>query len=228
MPDPVIISAAVEGLVDEAVVRTLIVHAGAQVGSVYGKSGKPALRDRINGYNSAARHAPWLVLVDLNGDADCAPPLRQDWLPAPAPGLCFRVAIRQVEAWLMADAEALASYLAVAQGRIPGDPEGVPNAKTEMVNIARRSRRRAIRQDMVPREGSGRPVGPAYTSRLIEYAETHWRPAVAARHTESLRRAIACLRRLIEERSPENTGEPISNEGLPMTAPKAPKDRGRP
>jgi hypothetical protein len=197
MPNPVVISAAVEGIVDEAVVRRLIATAGGQPGPVYGKNGKPALEAKINGFNNAAKHAPWVVLVDLNGEEECAPPLRQRWLPAPAPLLCFRVAVRQVEAWLIADGEALASYLGVARGRMPNDPEALPNAKDSMVNLARRSRRAAIRHDMVPRQASGRSVGPAYTSRLIEYAETRWRPGVAARRSESLRRAITCLEGLV-------------------------------
>ena len=74
---PVTISAAVEGDVDEAVARRLIVGAGAQPGSIYGKHGKAALRTRIDGYNRAAQHAPWLVLVDLDSDAACAPVLRR-------------------------------------------------------------------------------------------------------------------------------------------------------
>jgi hypothetical protein len=36
-----------------------------------------------------------------------------------------------------------------------------------VVELARYSRRRDIREDMVPRPGSGRSVGAAYTSRLI-------------------------------------------------------------
>ena len=198
MSNPVVISAAVEGLVDEAVVRKVIAHAGGEAGPVYGKNGKPALRRQIQGYNNAARHSPWLVLVDLNTDADCAPPMRESWLTDPAPLLCFRVAVRQVEAWLMADRESLASYLGVAQATIPQDPETLPNAKATMVNLARRSRRRVIREDMVPREQSRRPVGPAYASRLIEYVQTKWRPEPAAARSESLRRAIDCLRRLTE------------------------------
>lgn len=197
MPEPTYISAAVEGIVDEAVVRRLIMHAGGIPGSVYGKAGKAALRDRIRSYNHAARHAPWFVLVDLNGDADCAPPLRQAWLPSPAPRLCFRIAVRQVEAWLMADREALASYLSIAPSHVPAGSEAIPNAKVVMVNLARRSRRRDVRTDMVPREGSGRSTGPAYASRLIEFVEGPWRPGEAARSAESLRRAIACLERLI-------------------------------
>ena len=67
-----------------------------------------------------------------------------------------------------------------------------------MVELARRSRRRDIRDDMVPRERSGRSVGPAYPSRLIEYVESPWRPEAAARQADSLRRAIACLQRLAD------------------------------
>jgi hypothetical protein len=198
MPRTVVISAAVEGLVDEAVVRKLITSAGGQVGTVYGKQGKNHLREKINGYNNAARHAPWVVLVDLNSEEDCAPLLRERWVPQPAPFLCFRVAVRQVEAWLMADAETLAQYLDVPQHAIPPDPEKLPNAKTEMVNLARRSRCKDIRADMVPREGSGRVVGPAYASRLIEYVQTAWRPREAAQRADSLRRALACIKQLIK------------------------------
>ena len=42
----------------------------------------------------------------------------------------------------------------------------------------------------------GRTEGPAYTSRLIEYATDRWRPDIAARRAEGLRRAVACLQRL--------------------------------
>ena len=201
MPVLLTISAAVEGDVDEAVVRKLIQRAGAEPGTVYGKNGKAALKARINGYNNAARHAPWLLLVDLDRDADCAPPLRREWLPNPAPRLCFRIAVRQVEAWLMADANALADHLGVAPSAIAGAPEVLENPKAEMVNLARRSRRKDVRTDMVPREGSARAVGPAYTSRLIEYVETRWRAQVAAGRSDSLRRAMACLERLVADAS---------------------------
>lgn len=195
----VVVFAAVEGIVDEAVVRKLIVHAGARPGTIYGKNGKAFLRKQINGYNNAARYSPWVVLVDLDRDAECAPPLCGEWIPDPAHHLCFRVAVREIEAWLMADAETLASFLSVARSRLAVDPEQILEPKIEMVNLARHSRRREIREDMVPRERSGRQVGPAYASRLMEYVETRWRPEVAAQGAESLRRAIDCLRRLIQE-----------------------------
>jgi hypothetical protein len=199
MAASVIISAAVEGIVDETVVRRLIVEAGGHPGSVYGKNGKTYLRRQIQGYNNAAKHSLWMVLVDLDRDAECAPPFCKEWVSVPAPYLCFRVAVREVEAWLMADTDSLASFLSVARSRIPADPEQLSDPKTEMVNLARRSRRRAIRIDMVPREQSGRSVGPAYASRLIEYVQTTWRPQVAIERADSLGRAIACLQQMIEK-----------------------------
>lgn len=196
MPGGVVISAAVEGIVDESVIRRLVTNAGAIPGSIYGKNGKQDIQLRIQGYNSAARRTPWIVLVDLDNDAHCAPTLHATWLPSPAPLMCFRVAVRQVEAWLLADRERIAFFFSVASDRIPADPESLTNAKETLVELARKSRNRKIREDMVPRIGSGRVVGPAYSSRVIEFASRHWRPDVACLHAESLSRAVKCLRLL--------------------------------
>lgn len=195
---PPILSAAVEGSVDEAVVRLLIEHVGGRPGTVYGRRGKAYLHQRIHGFNQAARHAPWVVLVDLDASANCAVELRQEWLPSPSPGLCFRVVVRAVEAWLMADADNLARYLGIARSRIARDPESVERPKQTLVNLARRSPRRNIRQDMVPRPTSGRLEGPAYSSRVTEFATSRWRPEVAAQHSDSLYRAIRCIRQLVK------------------------------
>lgn len=189
-----VLTAAVEGLVDEAVVRRLATHVGMEIGPVYGKNGKDHLRQRIAGYNKAARISPWIVLVDLNHEAECAPPLRGAWLPQPAPTMCFRVAVREVESWLIADRGRLARFLRVPIARVPTAPETIEDPKGAMVELAARSRRRDVREDMVPRPGSGRPIGPAYASRLIEFVGTHWDPEVAARSSDSLRRCLVRLR----------------------------------
>jgi len=197
MAHPIVIHAAVEGLVDEAVARRLLEAAGASAGDVHGRNGKAWLHQKLRAYNEAARYGPWLILVDLDQDAECAPPLRRQWLPNAAPRMCFRIAVHAVEAWLMADAASLASFLRVPAARIPADPESIPNPKQEVVNLARQSRLAAIREDMVPREGSGCPIGPAYSSRLIEFVNHRWRPEVAAKRSESLKRAIERLTELV-------------------------------
>lgn len=200
---PVMIAAAVEGIVDEAVVRRLIEHVGARPGPVYGKSGKLKLLKSIKGYNEAARHGPWIVLVDLDHDAECAPPFCAEWLPSVAPRMCFRIAVREVEAWLLADREHLADFLRIPVSSIPLAPESIEDPKQTLVNMARRSRLRAIQKDMVPRPESRRQVGPAYPSRLIEFVENRqkgWRPEVAAESSSSLSRCLQCLYRLAEGR----------------------------
>lgn len=189
------ISGAVEGLVDEAVLRRLIVEAGAVPGSICGRDGKHYLRDRIKGYNSAARHAPWIVFVDLDHDEECAPPLRRAWLPQPARYMLFRVVVRAIEAWLLADRDRLASFLGISAARVPDNPDGLSDPKHALVQLAAKSRRREIREDMAPRPASGRPIGPAYTSRLMQFAAEEWNPKVAARNSPSLCR---CHQRIAE------------------------------
>lgn len=193
--DSVTVSGLVEGLVDEAVFRKLVRHAGAMPGQVYGRNGKPSMKQLLGGYNNAARFSPWMVLVDLDQDAECAPPFRMTWLPNPAAYMCFRVAVREVEAWFFADRANLARFLGVPISRMPQAPETLPSPKRAMVELARRSRRQDIREDMVPRPGSGRTVGPAYTSRLIEFVEVVWEPQTAGQVSDSLRR---CCKRLLE------------------------------
>jgi len=200
-PPPLVIFGAVEGIVDEAVLRCLLVHAHLTAGSVYGKNGKTFLRRNLDRYNEAARHFPWVVLVDLNHDAACAPDLRVSWLPNPARRMCFRVAVREIEAWLLADRESLACFLGVALSKVPHNPESLEDPKRTMIDLARCSRRREIREDMIPRPGSGRNVGPAYTSRIIEFVtDPHlsWKPDVAAKYADSLNRCLRSLARFVE------------------------------
>lgn len=77
-----VLTAAVEGPADEAVLKRVIEHLGAGLGDVYGKRGKSHLLLRLRSYNQAACFSPWLVLVDLNSDADCAPTFRAALLPS--------------------------------------------------------------------------------------------------------------------------------------------------
>ncbi len=199
-PTPVVITGAVEGALDEAVLTRLVNQLGGTLGVVYGRNGKSTVLRRLRGYNQAARFSPWVVLIDLDEDAQCAPPYRAAVLPHTASLMCFRIAVREIEAWLLADRGRLAEFLGVAGSRVPAHPETIHDPKRTMVDLARRSRRRDIREDMVPRPGSGRAVGPAYTSRLIEFvagSPRGWRPEVAAGSSDSLARCLRSLRRLV-------------------------------
>lgn len=195
MPTRVTVSATVEGLVDEAVIKKLIAHVGADPGEVHVKNGKSKIRKKLEGYIKAACYRPWVVLVDLD-EAECAPRLRDDWSVQPQRRLLFRVAVRAVEAWLLADVAGIAQFLRIGRVALSSNPEKLIDPKAELLKLASQSSRREIREDMVPRPRSGRKTGPAYASRLIEFVYERWQPDRAARRSESLRRAIEGLRRL--------------------------------
>ncbi len=193
------ISAAVEGPFDEIVATRLIAECGGECGPAVSKGGKPNLRRRIGGFREAAKHSPWFVLVDLDREFECAPELVNEWLTSTPALLCFRVAVRSVESWLLADRAAFAQFIGVSQTRIPGRPDELEYPKQELINVARRSRRRSVIEDIVPRSGSGSPVGPAYNLTLGEFAKRSWSPDRAAAASPSLSACLAALRRLIRQ-----------------------------
>lgn len=197
----IVVSAAVEGVIDEVVLRKLCTTVGLSLGSVYGRKGKAHVLQNLRGYNYSARFRHWIVLLDLDNDASCAPEVLPNWLPAPSPLMCLRIAVREIESWILADRERFASYLGVPSALLPLNPETVADPKQTIVNLGRRSRRKAIREDLVPLEGSGQPVGPAYTSRMVEFIQDQnkgWRPEIAANSCASLQRCIQSLTRFIE------------------------------
>lgn len=177
---------AVEGPSDEAVIAAVLRANGHDVGVVHGKRGKHHLDGNLRGYASAARHAPWLIVRDLDQDATCAAELLQAKQPGGHPG-CVRIAVRAIEAWLLAD-PACAQWLGIAPSALPREVEGLDDPKATLVQLARRSRRSMIREDIVPT--LSRPIGPGYVDQVRTFCATTWTPAVAARRSESLARLI--------------------------------------
>lgn len=188
------VTVVTEGTTDRAVALRLCQHSELVVARAIVAGGKGTLDQKLAGYNRAAKGMRWLVLRDLDHDADCAPDLVRERLSHPSSRMLFRVAVREVEAWLLADASGVAGFLGVAESRVPTRPEELDDPKQELIRIARRSRKRAVRDAIVPREGSGAVEGPLYITTITEFALLHWRPDEAAGRSESLRRCMARLR----------------------------------
>ena len=193
MTDSQIVNIGVEGDLDEVVLKQMLKYARIEVAHVYGKRGKDDLRENIKRYNQAAQHGKWVILVDLNHDAECPPPFISSWLPARSPGLQLRIAVRAVEAWLLADRNEMARFLGVPGHRIPTYPEAEENPKATLIKIARRSKRKVIREDIVPSVNTTAIQGPGYTTRLIEFTRTRWDPERASLNAPNLKRSINSL-----------------------------------
>jgi len=187
---------ATEDELSEWVLRRLLDHAnrGYAIGTAYGRRGFGYLRGTIANWNRAARFVPFVVLTDLDTGA-CPTELIEGWLKGPKhPNLLLRVAVREVEAWLLADRSALAQYLRVTEKWVPGNPDGLRDPKAALVEVAKRSRSGEVRERIVPRRGSTAKQGREYNSCLCEFVRTEWNIEEAAARSVSLHRTVARLR----------------------------------
>lgn len=193
------LSLLVEGDLDETVGRCIVGHVGGEVYTVFGKKGSGYIKKKLLSFNNAAEGIPLLVIVDLMDTRnDC--PLRAvgDWLPDAHQNTIFRLAVREIESWLMADREGMSQFLRVAKSKIPFNPEHVDDPKRSLVNIARRSQSARIRRLLVPAENSTATEGPAYTSEVQEFVRESWRVEVASQKAESLERCVTAVRKFFD------------------------------
>jgi hypothetical protein len=191
-----VVSVATEGTADTAVARRICNEVGIEVVAEHGERGKQRLDKALVGYNAAARHGLWFVLRDLDRDADCAALLRKRLLATPSQGMTFRIAVHEIESWLIADHTSFARYFSVSAELVTRDPESMPHPKDHLVSVVRRSRSRQIREDVVPRDRSGVRIGPGYTSRMIDFIWSKWSPSRASTRSDSLRRCMDRLSRV--------------------------------
>jgi hypothetical protein len=199
MPSPPEVNYLVEGVTDAAVARTLIRVGGATPGIERIMGGKSKLVSDLPKYNAAAAHYPWLAIRDMDHDAECAPTLLGENLPNASRLMCFRIAVREAEAWLMADREVFADALGVSLARVPDQPEALADPKLTIVNLARRSRKRAVQIGLVPEQGAGISIGPEYAAWMIDFAQNRWEPARAAAigNVPSLAKTLLAVEKLV-------------------------------
>ena len=101
----------VEGPTDQPVAEKLRAATGLSHARTIVTEGKNNLADRLPGYNQSADRPAWLVIRDLDRDDQrvCIPALTRQLLGgSPGRGMCFRLAVRSLEAWLLADHVAFA------------------------------------------------------------------------------------------------------------------------
>lgn len=147
------------------------------------------LKKNLPRYLEQARHVqPVLCVADTDGH--CAVELIRNWLPLPEPGkLLLRLAVTEAESWLLADREGFAHAFEVPVGKLPRDPDSERNPKELLLTLARRSRRRLYRDELVSADDHQKP-GSGYNLHLSEFARSRWNVVAAAARSMSLQRAL--------------------------------------
>ncbi len=157
-------------------------------------SGWGALYSNRAAFAGVSATVPVIVLVDLD-DRVCPKTMAAEWkrdLPV-SPNLLVRIAVREAEAWLLADFDELMSYLHVPGRELKRPPESIRDPKQAIVCYASKSRLADIRRDMVPLKVGSGVVGRGYSRLMRSFVNDHWNPRRAAKASESLRRAIVAL-----------------------------------
>jgi hypothetical protein len=191
------------------VLRKLVEAQNASAGPphIFFRDGYPRV---VRGYGQIKKRAPnllqmaksatpdhTLVLTDLDRE-ECAPTLIRKWFgiaasqPIDLPcKLSFRVAVREVEAWLMADRDVFAKFLQIPPANFPKSPDDLRDPKQELLGIIHRKGRKRWQRDMLP--SATAHVGPRYNERICQFIADRWKPERAASSSPSLHRAIDAL-----------------------------------
>ena len=141
--------------------------------------------------NRSANGAAIFMLTDLDSPQNCPPRLIQSWIKGTLnPQFFFRVAVMEVESWVMADRDGTANFLSTPVNRIPRNTDEIPNPKEFLVSLARRSQKRAVREALIPAQGATLPVGNEYNAFLSEFVKDHWNLERAATASPSLKRTL--------------------------------------
>ena len=186
---------AVEDDLSEMVIRKLIdsFYNKFHIQNVYSDNGFGYLKSNILGFNEASKFYPFLVLTDLDR-YDCPVELIEDWITFEKhKNLIFRISVREVEAWLLADSKGLATFFRISETNIPLNPETEEDPKNTIIKLAGKSRARRIREDITPIEGAS--IGPNYNGCLGEFVMNRWSVAAAAARSKSLKKAYDQLKK---------------------------------
>lgn len=144
-------------------------------------------------YQQLARVMPVLCIADT--DRACPLDCLQKWLPhKPPANFLLRLAVSESESWVLADRDGFAVFLGIAASKIAPAPDELPDAKRHLLQLAKHSKVRLYRQEMVT--CSGDKQGSGYNLHLTSFVRQYWNPLKAAASSPSLARAILRLQQL--------------------------------
>ena len=193
------VALATEDVLSEAVGKRLLIDAGYHIdpSPILRKNGFGYLRSKMDSWCEIAQRKPILLITDLD-TASCPADLRAAWIGnrRPTENLVLRIAVREVEAWLMADHLAFRTLIG-NRGTLPPNPDLLPDPKQSLLRLVERQASREIREDMVANARAIASQGIGYNSRLSQFVATVWNPERAGTRSKSLQKARNRIAELI-------------------------------
>ncbi len=140
------------------------------------------------------------ILTDLD-TAECACSLIRSWFSIPKNEevilplqFIFRVAVREIESWIIADHEAWAAFIGIPASNFSQQPDQLDDPKRHLLNVIRKKGRKKIHREMLP-QGAAQ-IGPRYNEILCDFVDRLWEPERAAKRSPRLDRALKALMKI--------------------------------
>jgi hypothetical protein len=190
---------AVEDELSEHVARRVLAyrHVKYSVGAVFRRGGFGYLKKQAPAFNNAARKTPFLLLTDLDQNI-CPPALVASWLSMPKQNnFLLRVAVREIESWLLGDPPGLKSFLRLKKVPLIPNPEQLSDPKAEVLKLAMGSTSRQIREALVWCNKNGQLYpGPDYNGTLGGFVSIQWDVSRSRKNCKSLEHLFKALQKL--------------------------------
>lgn len=184
---------AVEDKLSEAVATKILNKLGFEIVRTIGHQGNDYLKQKAKGLNRNARK-PYniFMLTDLDSPKKCPPQLIQSWIGGPLNfGFFLRVAVMEVESWVMADQSAFAEFLSVPIQEVPTRTDEILDPKASLLSLAEKSKSAELRKNLLPKNGNKTSkIGPGYNTRLSGFVRDYWDMDRAASISPSLKRTV--------------------------------------
>ena len=144
--------------------------------SVMGGYGK--LKARAKNWKRAAENGTWLLVVTDMDRAKTPNEIGKEWLGVECLGqlpgkMIFRVAVREIESWIMADREMFAKFLRIPESNVTLDPDVLMDPKAEVFRLVREKCTVTRFKKMLPVKNQA--VGVDYNRLICEFVDGHWR-----------------------------------------------------
>ena len=182
------------------------INAGRQTkGKILFRSGSPIV---INGNGQLKKktanilrmaleaHLFSLIITDLD-KISCAPKLIKSWFNMSSEQLpdkiIFRVAVREIESWVMADKTAFAKFMNISEANFSEAPDTLDDPKQYLFSVIKKHGNKKWQREMLPTDSSA--VGPLYNCKISEFITNKWSVKKAAEKSPSLLRAINSINR---------------------------------
>ena len=191
-----------EGKTEEYVASKLLPFCGHELSTIYGRKGVTEIKEKAPLFHFLATEITGLlILTDFrDSKTKCVPEALQEYifkkLSVVPKTYILRFAVNEIESWLMADRDGIANFLKVSKTKIPLNPDTIIKPKDSLINIARTSRNKMIKNEFAPPVGHLSKFGPNYMNLLYDYIINYWNIESAMNNSDSFKRCVNRLRSL--------------------------------